>query len=85
MKKKYVTPMIAVEHYELTQSIANCAIKIGHYDSQCVLKDRDASWEMKDFAEMGWFSAGQCVEAADGMEGTDGICYHTSANIAFGS
>lgn len=85
MKKKYVTPMIAVEHYELTQAIASCATKIGFLDSACVLKDPDATWELKDLAGVGFFNAGKCEIYPEGMDEADGACYHTNANAAFNS
>ena len=85
MKKKYVTPMIAVEHYELTQSIASCATKIGFLDSGCVLKDPDATFKMKDLAKTGTFAVDHCSDPAIGMDEYDSICYHTNASAAFNS
>ena len=86
MKKQYIKPMIAVEYYELTQSIATCAIKIGLTDSQCVLKDPDAPNSMKDFAAIGWFNEQPgCGAIPEGMEDENGICYHTNVNAAFSS
>ena len=84
MKKTYTVPMIAVEHYELTQAIAACAVKIGATNSQCVIKDDDPDGYMKSLAGAGWFKS--CTEEylIDG-EYEDGICYHTSANAAFAS
>ncbi|MBO5158436.1 MAG: hypothetical protein J6B94_02445 [Lachnospiraceae bacterium] len=56
MKMAYETPMIAVEHYELTQTIASCDVKIGFSSEECVLNDSDATWQMKDLAsEMFYF------------------------------
>lgn len=85
MKKQYVKPMIAVEYYELTQAIASCSTKIGFLDSACVLKDSDATNQMKDFAYIGYFTAGYCELTFEGMDEYDGICYHTNANAAFNS
>ena len=84
MKRSYVTPAIAVEYYDLTQSIAACMTKINSLSSQCVIEDSD-SGAMRDWAEVGWFVDGNCTEAAEGMEFDDGICYHTSVQIAFTS
>ena len=84
MKKQYIKPMIAVEYYELTQAIAACSIKIGFLDSECVKKDPESTPEMQKMAWSGWFIE-KCDVIAVGMEGTDGICYHTNANTAFNS
>lgn len=85
MKKQYEKPMIAVEYYQLTQSIASCSTKIGFLDSECVLKDPDAVPQMKDLAGIGFFVDGHCDIFPEGTDGADGICYHTSANAAFNS
>lgn len=85
MKRNYVTPAIAVEYYNLTQSIAACVTKINSLSAECVLKDTDAPQTMKDLAEhANLFTDGYCTELAFGME-SEGICYHTSANAAFTS
>ncbi|MBQ8230403.1 MAG: hypothetical protein IJZ34_00525 [Lachnospiraceae bacterium] len=85
MKKAYVTPVVTIEHYELTQAIAACVTKIGLVNSECVKNDPDATNQMKDFAYAGWFTSGNCNEAAVGMDGYDKICYHTNASAAFSS
>lgn len=85
MKKKYVAPTIVVEHYEVTQSIAACATKIGLNNSACVINDPDSTNQMKDLAHVGWFNSGACGESAVGMDGSDKICYHTNASAAFTS
>lgn len=77
--------MLAVEYYRLTQAIASCVTKIGFMDSECVREDPDATWQMKDLAWSGFFNSGYCDIAAEGMDGYDGICYHTNANSAFNS
>lgn len=84
MKKTYEKPMLAVEYYQLTQTIASCATKIGMLDSNCVKKDPDATPQMKDLAYSGFFIE-KCDLSASGMDGLDGICYHTNANAAFSS
>ena len=51
MKKQYEKPMMSVERFALTQTIANCATKIGFGGTvQCVASDADSTWEMKDLA-----------------------------------
>lgn len=86
MKKAYQTPEMAVELFELTQSIASCETKIGLLDSGCVIGDENSTNQMKDFAYAGWFlSSGKCTDHAEDMDGFDGICYHTNANAAFSS
>ena len=85
MKKTYMAPAIAIERYELTQSIAACSIKIGFLSSDCVKKDPDATDQMRDLAWTGFFTDNKCDLSAVGMDGNDGICYHTNANAAFRS
>ena len=85
MKKRYVTPIITVEHYELTQSIAACETKIGFLDSDCVKNDPDATNQMKDLAWVGFFTDGSCEVYPEGMDGSDSICYHTNTNATFNS
>lgn len=85
MKKAYVKPSLAVEFYELTQTIAACETKIGFMDSQCVADDPDSTEPMKNLAYANWFVSGACVNSAEGMDGNDSICYHTNANAAFTS
>ena len=84
MKRNYVTPAIAVEYYNLTQSIAVCDRKIGLTDSQCVINDHDATDDMREWAYAEWFLGG-CIEIAEEMGANDGMCYHTNANAAFAS
>lgn len=77
--------MIAVEQYVLSQTIADCSLKIGSNSSECVLKDIDSTPQMKNMAYEGWFMDGACGETIiDGATG-DGICYHTNVNTAFSS
>ena len=85
MKRNYVTPAIAVEYYNLTQSIAVCDRKIGLTDSLCVINDyEDATDDMREWAYDKWFLAG-CEKYAEEMGANDGMCYHTNANAAFAS
>lgn len=87
MKRNYVTPVIAVEHYNLTQSIAACITKINIMTRDCVLNDSDATRGMQDLArDWGYFmDTTGCGELAFGMSDQDGTCYHTNANAAFTS
>ena len=87
MKRNYVTPMIAVEYYNLTQSIAACDKKIGFWDRECVLNDADATPQMKAMADAFYFMAeGNCIfQMQTGDDPFTGICYHTNANAAFNS
>lgn len=86
MKKIYVAPAIAVEHYELTQAIAACATKIGFLNSECVKNDADATNQMKELAWVEFFTEqGNCSVHAVGMDDYDKFCYHTNANAAFNS
>lgn len=88
MKKRYQKPILSVERYALTQSLASCSgIKITNFpDKTCnedVLADTDAPSIMKGLARRNYFiTADGCTF---GMEGTeiDGICFHTSVNAAF--
>ena len=85
MKKTYTKPEMAIEYYELTQTIASCATKIGFMSSDCVKKDPDATKQMKDLAWSGLFNSGDCENYPEGMDSFDSICYHTNANAAFSS
>ena len=85
MKKQYEKPMLAVEYYMLSQSIAACITKIGFLDSECVIKDPDATKKMKDLAYDNYFVEGACSNYPIGMDDYDSICYHTNANAAFNS
>lgn len=85
MKMNYEKPMVAVENYELTQTIATCTLKIGHNDANCVRNDGDATTEMKRMAiASGWFVAGCTTHPIDGST-NDGVCYHSNVNLAFTS
>lgn len=91
MKKRYEKPMLAVEHFSLTQAIAGCVLKIkGTGSSRDVLADPDATNQMKSLASAGGFiSAGGCLRPLDGYTetGKDGdmICYHGPISAAFPS
>ena len=86
MKKKYEKPLIAVENYVLTQTIADCGVKIGFADSDCVIDDNDAPRGFRDLANIGYFTASGCdYEPPSNPDGYDKICYHTQAAMLFTS
>lgn len=86
MKMKYEKPMLAVEYYELTQTIAACETKIGFMGTECVKNDADATEQMQDLAWAGFFADGiTCGDFPTGMDSFDKICYHTNINAAFTS
>lgn len=85
MKKPYQRPQVFVEQFELTQRIASCGgIKISFNNSGCVLSDSDATNEMRDLAQVGFFTGyenGCLMVATDG----NGVCFHTNVNMAWSS
>ena len=83
MKMPYEKPMMAIERYELTQSIATCSLKIGFLNTECVINDPDAPLSMIDLAYSGYFIQ-DCENVAPDT-GNDGLCYHTSVTMAFNS
>ncbi len=90
MKKNYESPEIAVEFFQMTQTIATCAVKIGFADEDCVLNDSAATSEMKSLAMTGCFSSGigdndGCQSPPTGAGTENGVCYHTNVNMAFNS
>lgn len=85
MKVKYEKPWVAVERYELSQTISACATKIAFLDSACVYNDPDAPDDMKAMAVKNWFTSGACYYALSTGQSYTGICYHTNANAAFSS
>lgn len=84
-KKKYIAPVVTIEHYELTQTVTSCERKIGFMSSECVINDADSTDQMKDLAYSSFFNSGQCEVYPKGMDEYDSICYHTNANAAFSS
>ena len=85
MRVKYEKPLVAVERYELSQTISACAIKINNTNNACVLNDPDSPWEMLGLAINfpNYFGSG-CKNVNYGSTST-GICYHTNANATFTS
>ena len=86
MKMEYQKPMVAVEHYKLSQSIAACSIKINSLDHACVVKDVDSPPEMRSIAYLypEYFSV-DCTTNAAYIQNNDSICYHTQVSAAFTS
>ncbi|MBP3412275.1 MAG: hypothetical protein J6K89_03365 [Oscillospiraceae bacterium] len=84
MRKDYRKPQLLVERFALTQQLTGCVLQIAYNNSQCVIKDPDASDDMKDQAVAGVFVS-ECDEFIKGQDYDDGICYHTSVNLAFTS
>lgn len=85
MKQKYEKPLIAVENYILTQSIANCSTRISATNSQCVINDPDAPDGFRNLASAFGYFAGGCMTQPSMDSVEDNICYHTSANAMFTS
>lgn len=85
MKMKYEKPMVAVDRYELSQSIAGCIISVGLTDSACFLLDNDVPPQMKELAATGWFVDGGCMYQSTEGTSYDGVCIHTQANGALTS
>lgn len=82
MKMKYEKPMVAVDRYELSQSIAGCVIILNYTDSVCFLEGNVPD-RMKEFASGGWFVDPRgCIIPSDEGSSFDGVCVHTSANAA---
>lgn len=86
MKMKYQKPMVAVEHYKLSQSIAACVIHIGLTNNSCVLHDKDTPVEVKSFAYTyaNYFGV-TCDDNCATVQDNEKICYHTSVNALFTS
>jgi hypothetical protein len=83
MKLKYEKPMVAVDRYELSQSIAGCVIIVNYTDSNCFLNSGVPDL-FKELASSGWFVGGCALFTQDGAS-FDGVCIHTSANAALTS
>ena len=85
MKMKYEKPMVAVDLYQLTQSIAGCSISVGFINSGCFLESPKVPPQMKAFAANGWFVDGSCDVHTVAGTTYDGMCFHTQANGALTS
>ena len=85
MKKAYKKPLVAMESFGVTQMLTTCSLLIGFGDENCVLNDMHSTDNMKDLAYDGFFNAGDCDWYPDHLDFDDGVCYHTSVNLAFTS
>lgn len=86
MKRVYQKPHLEIESFVLTQQITSCSfLKVGFSNEACVDKDSDSTEYMKRLALAGIFSDGCATPPIFAPEGNDGICYHTSINMAFTS
>lgn len=85
MKMKYEKPIVAVDRYELSQSIAGCSISVGATSRMCFLKTPGIPNAMKSFAYHGWFADSSCTYRVVAGTEYDGFCYHTQANSALTS
>ncbi len=86
MKMQYQKPLVAVEHYKLSQSIAACSIRINSLDNACVVNDDDTPPEMRSIAYIypEYFSS-PCISNAAHIQDNDSICYHTQVSATFTS
>ena len=94
VRKNYEKPLLSIEYYALTQSIASCSgIKIasstpGQMPSpQDIIADPDATNAMLAAIRRGGFLGPDlgCRITMTGRTDTDGVCYHTNINAAFNS
>lgn len=86
MRRKYEKPHLEIESFMITQQITSCAfLKIGFNNGTCVLADKDRTEHMERLANSGVFSDGCEFPPMFATEISDGICYHTSVNMAFTS
>lgn len=92
MKKQYVSPVIEVEQFVLTQAIASChqSLIVPSQDTNCIFEinsSLEAVDTLKDFAAAGYFWEGftGCEDWSLNVDSDDGICYHTSMNLLFSS
>lgn len=94
VKKSYVKPLLSIEYYALTQSIASCSgIKIasstpGQMPSrEDIIADPDTTNAMHNALRRGGFLGPDlgCRISMIGRTDTDGVCYHTNINAAFNS
>lgn len=92
MKKQYVSPVIEVEQFVLTQAIASChqSLIVPSQDTNCLLKlesNLEAVTVLQEYAHSGYFWEGftGCEDWSLNVDSDDGICYHTSMNLLFSS
>ncbi len=85
MKKAYNKPIVLMESFGVTQMLTNCTLKIGFADAMCVLNDENSTHNMLNLAVFGTFTANECAEYPQNTDNDEGVCYHTSVNLAFTS
>lgn len=92
MKLTYQKPLVAVERFELSQSIAACSIKIALSSNACVRRDVDTPDEMRSIAfsypmyfAQGCDQAGGYDVIASSDFNNDLLCYHTQTSATFTS
>ena len=79
--KKYVKPMVAVERYELSQNISNCA-----WELNTATKETCQATADEDFLGSGWsgplfMTQNGCTYKSDG--GYEDYCYQTGSGSPF--
>ena len=74
-----------MEKFGVTQMLSSCSLLIGFQDSNCVLDDDNSTQDMWELALQGYFGAGACEWYPHNKDFEDGVCYHTSVNLAFSS
>ena len=86
MKMEYQKPVAAIEFYQLSQSIAACAIKINLLSNACVVNDADTPDGMRGYAYVypNTFST-SCDTVCTNNPDYDSLCYHTQMNATFTS
>ena len=85
MKKAYKKPMMLMESFGVTQMLSNCTLLIGFNNSACVLADTDSTIAMRNMALAGYFTGDNCDWYPMNNDNDQGVCYHTSVNLAFTS
>ena len=85
MKRTYKKPLVMMESFGVSQMLSSCSMKIGFRDADCVLNDENSTFDMWELAWNGYFSAGSCDFYPHNSDFEDGVCYHTSVNLAFSS
>lgn len=78
--RTYVKPEIMIESFQISDTIADCGAKVNFKDNACFQASSDMF--LFSLAMAGYFIPGGCDEvASDGF----GVCYHSTASMAFTS
>ena len=86
-KKQYIKPALLVENFLLSEAIANCGVNINATTVGClddaIREEGGDIWP--GFTDNTFVSELSCIE--EGTEGDifNGICYHTTSDLIFGS